>query len=222
MSYILDALKKNQPGNEGNPVHIDSTVSRSGVSAVWVWVLGAALAINAVALGWFMLQSTPSTEPGAIPLSADRNTPAMKPSTQPMPRSTPPASQQATRQPPPAQASARPIVDPKTQPQQIKQTTATISKPSPTPQQRNSTTQIETVRLNELPADEREIFTNLSFTSHIFTDDPALCAVVIDGQRLRNGGQFGALKIHKITEFGVVFEQRHQGRLRRVELNPFE
>ena len=75
--------------------------------------------------------------------------------------------------------------------------------------------------LSELPSADQGRFLALNITSHIYTDDPSLCAVVIDGQRLGNGDRFAGLKVFKITPTGVIFEEQGD-RPRRVEVNPFD
>jgi hypothetical protein len=45
----------------------------------------------------------------------------------------------------------------------------------------------------------------LSFSTHLFSSDPGLRAVVVNGQRLKEGDQLGVLTLASITEDGVVF-----------------
>lgn len=82
------------------------------------------------------------------------------------------------------------------------------------------------MELDDLEPAEQQRFTALKFTSHIYTDDPTLCAVVIDGQRLKNGDRFGEMTIYEITELGVIFAEQTTRRgsqiTRRIEVRPFE
>ena len=78
------------------------------------------------------------------------------------------------------------------------------------------------VPLDALSAEEQARFERLSYTSHIYTDDPTLCAVVIDGTRSQAGDQFEELRIVEITETGLIFEQTAGGAIRHVVVTPFE
>jgi hypothetical protein len=64
---------------------------------------------------------------------------------------------------------------------------------------------VRNVNLSDLPAGEQARFNKFNYSSHIFTDDPSLCAIVIDGQRLSAGDNFEGLEVVAITEEGVVF-----------------
>ena len=59
--------------------------------------------------------------------------------------------------------------------------------------------------LAALPAAVRREFPQLVFSTHVYADDPALRAVVVNGQRLTEGNSLGALYLNEITENGVVF-----------------
>ncbi|NKC01001.1 MAG: hypothetical protein GKR90_21245 [Pseudomonadales bacterium] len=81
---------------------------------------------------------------------------------------------------------------------------------------------VETILVDALSETERVLYDGFSFTSHIYTDVKGLRAIVIDGQRVEIGDSFKGLKIHDITETGVVFEENRRGEQRRVAVNPFE
>ncbi|MCZ6460456.1 MAG: general secretion pathway protein GspB [Gammaproteobacteria bacterium] len=59
--------------------------------------------------------------------------------------------------------------------------------------------------LAALPAAVRREFPQLVFSTHVYADDPALRAVVVNGQRLTEGNSLGGLYLNEITENGVVF-----------------
>lgn len=61
------------------------------------------------------------------------------------------------------------------------------------------------VTLSELPAAARSRFPGLSFSTHLYSSDADLRAVVVNGQRLQEGDQLGVLTLASITEDGVVF-----------------
>lgn len=89
-----------------------------------------------------------------------------------------------------------------------------------------STPRIVEMKSTDLKSAEQQRFKALKFTSHIYTDDPTLCAVVIDGQRLKNGDRFDGMIVYEITELGVVFAEQI-GRdgsqmTRHIEVRPFE
>jgi len=64
---------------------------------------------------------------------------------------------------------------------------------------------VKKLQLSELPISEQDKFNSFNYSSHIYTDDPELCAVVINGQRLSAGDRFEGMEVVAITEEGVVF-----------------
>ena len=78
---------------------------------------------------------------------------------------------------------------------------------------------IQAVTLSELPASEQILYNGFNYSTHIYTDDPELCAVVIDGERLTAGDSFKGLKVLAITETGVIFEETRRGQRRRVAVS---
>lgn len=222
MSYILDALKKSQPRGAGDRANIDPAPSSSnGISVVWVWVLGAALALNAVVLGWFVLTDEPVevvAADEAAPTTAQRTPGVIEsvPAQRPRQSADTVERPQTTASTPAQQSAQSRASEPPTRQQPIRTNTQ--------PRQTRPAAQPPVkVALSELDADAQTRYLALSFTSHIFTDDPNLCAVVIDGQRLRNGDTIHGLKLQEITPDGVVFLEQPQGkRARLVSVNPFE
>lgn len=219
MSYILDALKKSQPRGAGDRANIDpAPSSNNGISVVWVWVLGAALALNAVVLGWFVFSDEPAeVVAGEAVTTTTQRTPTVIESvpTQRPRQNAGTLDRSQTTATSPSQQSAQPRTAPAQQ-----QTARTTTQPRQT---RPVAQPPVKVALSELDAAAQTRYLALSFTSHIFTDDPNLCAVVIDGQRLRNGDTIHGLKLQEITPDGVVFLEQPQGkRARLVSVNPFE
>ncbi len=66
-------------------------------------------------------------------------------------------------------------------------------------------TPLRRLALAALPAAARREFPQLVFSTHVYADDPALRAVVVNGQRLTEGNSLGGLYLDEITENGVVF-----------------
>ena len=56
-----------------------------------------------------------------------------------------------------------------------------------------------------LPASARSRFPELSFSTHIYADDPELRAIVVNGTRLLEGDGLAGLTVAEITEDGAVF-----------------
>ncbi len=238
MSYILDALKKNQLDQEGQLSGINPYQTRSAhrLPQWLVIVLIVALCLNLLFMLWFLvLRDPPSSPAGAIPHTpqAAANTAAPIPPPRQTTRGqanvverqgdktkpvesvsqdtgsthtarTPQTTRSVTQQ------SAQPVPKP-TSPPEIKQVTP--AKPAPPPR---------LVQLRELSAAEQTVYNGFTFTSHIFTDDPSECAIVIDGQRLVAGDAFKGLKIVRITEAGVVFSENRRGKVRHVEVSVIE
>lgn len=78
------------------------------------------------------------------------------------------------------------------------------------------------VKLSELPADEQSLYNSFTYSTHIYTDDPSLCAIVVNGQRLMAGDRFEGLLVVAITESGIVFEQHYNGQSLQVEVSVLE
>ena len=113
MSFILDALKKSENDRQDATPAEFTTVASTGdtpSAPVWLWVLGALLAVNAVVLAIFLLRPdaamppreaastpvAPAAEPAAAPSSARsdfsaqiaearRDRPAPRPAVEPAP-----------------------------------------------------------------------------------------------------------------------------------------
>ena len=163
-------------------------------------MLGLVLAINIFGIGWFLTQPAPQ----AVNTKID----------------TPPTQAQPT-------VVRTPVPVPAPVPAQLQTNVVTFTTPveTETTQVVSAPRLVETKLANLKPA-EQQRFKALNFTSHIYTDDPTLCAVVIDGQRLKNGDRFDDMVVYGITELGVVFAQQI-GRAgsqitRHVEVRPFE
>ena len=184
MSYILDALKKTEAENDPD-VRTSLAIDRGDQrrQRIAQGYVTAALVINAVILLWLFVPRDSSTEaelttapPAAVPqASAVRQAPAAQQA---------PAARQA-----PA-AQKEPAVLP----------TETVQVAQIVP-----ATPLRRLALAALPAAARREFPQLEFSTHVYADDPALRAVVVNGQRLTEGNSLGTLYLNEITENGVVF-----------------
>ena len=61
-----------------------------------------------------------------------------------------------------------------------------------------------TIGLGNLPTDARTRFPGIAFSTHIYSEDPELRAIVANGQRLAEGDRIRGLEILAITETGVT------------------
>ena len=202
MSYILDALRKNQAEQAGTPVTLQTPTKDS---TPMVRVLAVAVLISIVAnlalFGWWFWQSGNTT------------TPVEKAATQTQPITPAPTSNaEQTRSPNAATAA---VDEPAARPAPIQPQPRT--QPSPvTPAANRAPVR---VALNELPAAEQRFYNNLNFTSHIYTPDEEARAVIIDGQRLSTGDAFKGLRIEEITQEGVVFREIGANQTRLVDVS---
>ena len=178
MSYILDALKKAEA--DRNPdarasLAIEQKERRRYRSLAYFVI--TALLVNAVVMIWLFLPAPGDSV--SEPLQDVRtNTRSENP---PPPE---PTHQIQPERPAEQNAAPLPVME---------------VAPVTTQSSRLSTT------LAALPTSVRRRFPQLDFTTHIFADDPALRAVVVNGSRLMEGDRLGELTIHEITEEGAVF-----------------
>lgn len=208
MSYILDALQKSQSEQaaEGVALRAQQAQTRRGVNPWLLLLLVVVLLSNAGVLAWvFLLQDEPAAQ--AAP-ALGSNTPAVTaPAVTPAPSTTRPAS------PPPAYVEPTPAPAAEVAPRPATRPSIPADLPGkPVPR----------LALRELPAAEQSLYNGFNYSTHIYTDDPSLCAIVIDGQRLQAGDAFKGLKVTAITEQGVVFEENRRGVIRAIEINLLE
>ncbi len=180
MSYILDALKKNQAEQLGEGVALRTTTrQKSRSTPQWlIWTLVAVLVINAGLLVWSQWGSAEQISPQLAPVQQI------------------PTQQTSTPRTPEQNIETTPVVQ-------------AILKP-------------KLLTLAELPSNQQSIYLGLNFTSHLYTDIPSECVIRVDGISLRAGDPFKGLKVVKITELGVVFEERRNGVPRHIEVPVLE
>jgi len=228
MSYILDALKKAEADRDPDTrARLAFEVREQRRSRLITTAVLVALIANAVILLWIFLPDDLrfGTSPGkdgasAAATPAERATVVPEPvGSVPLPAVTPSTASGpgATSRPPAAEPDA-PVAS---QPLPLaaagtgKRTPAAApSTAAKTPDMApddvligpNSVPSSSTpVSLGSLPDAMRRRFPTLSFSTHIYADEPDLRAVVVNGRRLVEGDQLGALTLERITEDGAVF-----------------
>jgi hypothetical protein len=176
MSYILDALRKADA--EGSPdARTALAIEQSGRRRhrFLLYLVLVALLVNALLLIWVFY---PNSDGPELVLSA------------------PPAEEQvvlATGPPTTAVPASEATVLPAPPP-------ATLPARSPVP----VTPISRVVPFSELPAGVASRLPSLEFSTHIFSQDPALRAIVINGIRLGEGESADGLTLTEVTEDGAI------------------
>jgi len=192
MSYILDALKKSEQDRGKGAVPGVQTVHSSSLNyhqekkPVWPWFLVALIAINLVAVIYF-IQTKDNKEPmAAIQPETITETPAQKKQSVTTPTATasiPPTAVVAAQKETPAFEN------------QIIQQTETIEPI------------FETVDLYDLPLNVRQHIPALEFSAHVYSTNPLQRSLVINGQFMEEGSQVNnELVLTEITSDGAVFD----------------
>jgi len=212
MSYILDALKKSEAEKAGEAVGLNP--QQSGMkrpSITWIASgLAVILAVNIILLGYIFLDRLPPSKE----ISASPTTISNVPLEQ--------TADELGRTPPVVTAGPPPQASVKIQPEIAPGKRQLRSNDNPTLLQEKPSKVIEQVKLFDLPASEQLLYTGFKYSSHIYTDDPALCNIVIDGQTLGAGDAFKGLTVHAINEEGVVFLESRRGQQRLVAVSIIE
>ncbi len=188
MSYILDALKKAEAEQDPNArAALAISEQHSQRHRMLLYVLIVALLVNAVVLVYLFVPG-PSQQP---PVSGQAGAaPAAQPAA-PAPAARPEAAEPVAAA---TAAAADPTPAPRVAPAQPEAEPAAPIDTGP-----------RSVALANLPPASLSRFPELSFSTHLYASDAELRAVVVNGQRLREGESFGTLTLHRITEDGVVF-----------------
>lgn len=203
MSYILDALQKSQAEQaaDGLELRVQQSQARRSVHVWLLWLLVIVLLLNAGLLAWAFLLREPSETAAQAASATQRNPPP--PASLPEPVEAAPV---APRTPVETAAAAPP------------RAANTLAEAIP-PRDKLPAAQTPRLALRELPTAEQSLYNGFVYSTHIYTDDQSLCAIVIDGQRLQAGDAFKGLKVTAITEQGVVFEENRRGVVREIEVN---
>ena len=246
MSYILDALKKNQAADQADQAGLaprsSETTNRPTTTTWLLGILVLVLGGNIIWLGWrefnrpnnvvvVNAQPTQSAEPAvAIQTTSPDQTEQTTAQTVTTPEPTPVAqsspAQVATAARPPVKLPGQrtPVVRADTPnstggqdtSNRIEPRQSTGSLPVKTSPVRKITNKVS---LSELSGLDRMVYETFNYTTHIYTDDPSLCAVVINGKRLEVGDSIEDLVVAEITPEGVIFAERSGSSIRHVEVS---
>ena len=223
MSYILDALQKKQAeqNTRGISVRTDSQPNtRKVVTPAWMALFSVILALNLAVLLWFIFSngSSPDSDVplATTPVKTNEATVLHNPSTPPETNTLQPIVATSAQTDQAQQASEEQEIEAASQKERpVLVLDAKIEKVEPL------VGVLQLLSLSDLSATERAMYEGFNYTSHIYTSSEDLRAVVIDGQRVQIGDRFNGLKIHDITETGVIFEDNRGGDIRRIQVNPF-
>jgi general secretion pathway protein B len=220
MSYILDALKKSEqqrltagvPSLTSEPPVL---MESGGPAPHWKLLAAALLALNAGALGWWLLRPpAPPLPPGqpSVPISAPEKTPAAQAALDP----ARPAQRSEERPATPSSASGiasvnthiqSPAPPPRDKPAAIAGLAA-----APAPRSAEAAppppVRLGVVALADLPPSVRSALPPLKIGG--YAEGPNGMMVVVDDRLLSEGDEFGAgLRVVKISPEGAIFSFRN-------------
>lgn len=189
MSYVLEALKKQEAGNDPDAaVSLAQAAAHNRRQRRWAGWFAVALMVNVALLGWVfglpLLQTRPpAPESAGLP---QPQTPAAGPSDSAVPATSDPAAEVPAGHGQPAHAPAVP---------------APVQAPVPA-----QPAPLQRVSLGRLPSAARGRFPGIAFSAHIYSEDADLRAIVANGKRVQEGERVAGLVIREISESGVVLE----------------
>jgi len=204
VSYILDALKKAESDRDPDTrARIAFEAREQRRNRFITYAVLAALIANAVLLLWVFLPDNilPGISEPVPPESV-----LEKATHAPSHATTEPSP--AAAEPPPQQAATAVVQT--SAPAAVKTPPPTSKKPvamAPDEVLIGPGSQVSSgpASLSSLPEAVRRRFPSLSFSTHIYAEEPDLRAVVVNGRRLVEGDALGALTLERITEDGAVF-----------------
>lgn len=227
MSFVLEALKKQEADRDP-----DAAVSLAKAGILhqrhrrWVALFVLAMVANALLVGWLLWGGPGAPRAGdgttAVaerpPASTDAaastrpspmwDAPAVAAEARPAPTTDIPRTESAAavQSGPVAAANAEPAPPPRAEPRpaQVPPAPVQASQPAPRPATQTPRAEIRTYGLDELTPAERKRFPGIAFSTHIYSEDPTLRAVVANGQRRQEGDRIRGLEILQITRDGVV------------------
>lgn len=228
MSYILDALRKSEQqrltaGVPNLASEQPVLVEPGGAAAHWQLLAVVLLALNAAALGWWLLRpAAPPLPPGkpSIPAPAPEKTPApaIRPALDPaLPaqgRRDRPSTPSAETESPSAAANRLQSSSPPPAPPPRDKPVAAIASPAATPAARPAEAapppppRSGVVALADLPPSVRSALPALKIGG--YAEGPNGMMVVVDDRLLSEGDEFGAgLRVVKISPEGAIFSFRN-------------
>lgn len=239
MSLILEALRKSEAERRrGLPPDLHAELPpaparRAHVMPVWGWLVAAA-AVCALAL-WLLVRAPPAPQvvaqpqPDPAPAAPVANDAAL-PARTPAPLS--PAVPVSAIPGPAPVTPGTPTVDPRTDAPTAAATQPRVpparpaatapeaaARPAPTPAPVATHVPAaappddpgRVLALGELDPGTREALPPLKLTMHLWNEDPARRAVVLDGQRLAEGDHIGGASVVRIERDGVLLEWQGRG-----------
>jgi general secretion pathway protein B len=214
VSYILDALKKAEAERDPDTRASLAMEQRDRRRLRTLsYIVVAALLLNALVLVWLFYPASEGVdEPPAPAISGSSKTAPPASVSEPLPsdpiRSTaaaePPVEMTGATEPAPVSVTPPGSGPPAREPAAISERTTA---PTPASGSRSAQTAVRQTRVTvaELPPNLREAFPQLSFSTHVYADDPTLRAVVVNGTRLEEGDSLEGLVVQEITPDGAVF-----------------
>ena len=218
MSFILDALKKSdsERQRQSGPAlfEVKSATPRGGLP-LWALILGALLAVNIIALGWFVLDKPAPANPPALaaPAASGRRRSIRRkaPPCDPRRRSRRCPNQAAT----PrrridageigASAAPRPVAEPPL-PANEAGNPADYEEALPAPEAKPAPSDSGIVpTLEQLPVAIRNQLPQLRLDMHVYATRPADRFVFVNMQRLHEGeATRDGIRVEEITPTGVI------------------
>jgi len=207
MSLVLEALRKQQAASDPTAaVALALVTEQRRRQRTWIVLLAMALLLNAAVFAWLFRDRLIGLPEPAAPVAGQAAAP--EPTTivtETPPGATPAlplAADQAQAAAPldASQAGATAAVTPAPLPGPA---AAVAAAPAPLPPPARV---IERIAFEDLPAGPRSRFPGIAFSTHIYAEDPALRAIVANGQRLQEGDRVADLLIREIAENGIVLE----------------
>lgn len=193
MSFVLQALKKQEAGTDPDAaVSLARAALQQRRQRLWAALFAVAMLANGALLLWMFgvpRLAGPDEMPGAELPEAALQTRQPAPESDHSERSVEATAPRTAGQPDASSAAAEagPVSD--------ASPTITVEPPPDTPTR---------IALADLPPPARARFPGIAFSTHIYSDDPGLRAVVANGHRLEEGDQIRGLEIVEITDTGVV------------------
>ena len=207
MSYILEALKKSEQerGHGSTPgiqtVHSSSLNYQASKRSTWPWILIAVLALNLVALVYFVFHDQQSA-PEETALTHNEHVVSdsiqLEPATPEPPAAEAMPSPETTLGMPPA--PAQPAA-----PQQADQQRATRS----SPQNVSMPVAMQAVDIMQLPDNIRRQIPQMEFSAHVYSSNPVQRSVVINNRFMEEGESMNHdFVLREITSTGVIMDFR--------------
>ena len=220
MSYILDALKKSeQDRKQGEVPGLNSFQGQPrpprATSRIILYLLIAALLINAMVLGVWVVTRQPGEQLATTDLTESVASKIDKPLTE---EADPTRSAEmiiesvpAITTPPPTKPTAQPdnkaakmdsvrLIEPESQ--------TDITEDDPT-EEEGEDTPPKLVKYSDLPSDVRSDLGELSISAHYYANDPTARMVSINGRIMRQGKSVkSGIVLDEITRQGVIINFR--------------